>query len=570
MTWSRSRYAVLLLVLAAGCAGSAGETPETDEPTGPRWFEDATEKVGLHFKHDPGPITADYFMPQIIGSGCAFLDFDGDGRLDIYLIHNGGPHGARNQLFHQERDGTFRDVSAGSGLDVAGYGMGVAIADVNNDGRPDVLLTEYGATRLFLNQGRGRFVEVTRAAGLDNALWATSAAFFDFDRDGWLDLIVVNYLDYDPSVRCATDGGKPDMCGPWKFPGTVVRLYRNCGATWEAPGVRFEDVTVKAGLDAVKAKGLGVLCADFNGDGWPDIFVANDMIANHLWINQHDGTFKEEALGRGVAYTGSSAPAGNMGTAWADVDGNGLPDLFVTHIDQETHTFWFQETRGFFQDRTGRTGLTTARRSTGFGTALLDVDGDGWPDLALVNGGVTRNLGARLSDPFLTQYAQRNQLFANTGRGKFRDISASNPALCGFPCVGRGLAVGDFNNDGAPDLLITEVGGKARLLRNVAAARGHWLTVRAVLPQHKRDAYGAEVTVRAGGKAYERLLNPGYSYCSSNDPRCHFGLGRSARYEAIDILWPDGKAETFPGGPADRPVELRQGDGTPNPKAQRQ
>ncbi len=552
----------ILLALVAGCKPSSTAVSSAAPPSEPAWFEDVSEKLGLKFTHDDGPHTPGYFMPQIAGSGCAFFDFDGDGRLDIYLIHNGGPNGKKNQLFHQEADGAFRDVSAGSGLDVSGYGMGVAVADVNNDGRPDLLLTEYGGTRLFLNQGGGKFIEITKEAGLDNPLWATSAAFFDYDRDGWLDLIVVNYLDYDCSITCASRGGKLDYCGPNIFNGTVARLYRNLGPQPGKPGVRFEDVTVKAGLTAAKGKGLGVLCADFNGDGWPDIFAANDMMANFLWINQRDGTFKEEALIRGLATTASGAFAANMGIAWADVNGDGLPDLFVTHIIEETHTLWQQTPRGFFQDRTVRHGLTTGARSTGFGTAFVDFDRDGWPDLAFVNGGVRRNPNAQGTGPFWSDYAQRNQLFANTGNGNFREISESNPALCGYPYVGRGLAVGDFDNDGAPDLLITEIAGTARLLRNIAPAKGHWLAVRATIPRWKRDAYGAEVTVRAGGKAYWRLLNPGYSYCSSNDARCHFGLGPSDRYDAIDVLWPDGNRETFPGGAADRQVELRQGEGT--------
>jgi enediyne biosynthesis protein E4 len=272
---------------------------------------------------------------------------------------------------------------------------------------------------------------------------------------------------------------------------------------------------------------------------------------------------------RGLAYTATGASAANMGIALADVDGDGLPDLFVTHLVDESHTLWTQGPRGLFQDRTGAAGLMRASRSTGFGTALVDFDRDGWPDLALVNGGVRRNLGAVDSDPFWSHYAQRNQLHTNVGNGKFRDISPSNPALCATPGLWRGLAVGDFDNDGAPDLLITQVGGPARLLRNVAPALGHWPTVRANLPTLKRDAYGAEVTVRAGGKSYWRLLNPGHSYCSSSDPRLHFGLGASERYDGIDVRWPDGSVETFPAGRADRRVELRQGDGAAQPKSER-
>jgi enediyne biosynthesis protein E4 len=548
-----------LLVAAAGCCRPAGTVPA---PTAePPWFEDVTAKYGLTFRHDCGPAGDGFSLSQVMGSGGAFLDYDGDGRLDVYLIHNGGPAGKKNQLFHQEPDGTFRDVSAGCGLDVAGYSMGVAVGDVTNDGRPDVLLTEYGATRLFLNEGGGRFRDVSAEAGVNNPFWATAAAFFDYDRDGWLDLIVVNYLDYDRSIKCSDAAGKPEFCAPHQFAGTVARLYRNLGPR---PGVRFEDVTAAAGLDRARAKGLGVLCADFDGDGRPDVFVANDVIANHLWINRGDGTFAEEAGPRGVAFTRGGAAAANMGVAWADADGNGLPDVFVTHLVTENHTFWMQGPRGRFRDQTSDTGLRAARRTTGFGAALVDFDRDGWPDLAFVNGGVHRNYDARSAAPFWSQYAQRNQLFANTG-GVFREVSDANPALCGEPCVGRGLAVGDFDNDGLPDLLVTEIDGPARLLRNVAPAKGHWLAVRGTIPKWKRDAYGAEITVRAGGKSFWRLLQPSYSYLCSNDPRCHFGLGSNDRYDAIDVTWPDGTRETFPGGPADRAVELRQGEGTPKP-----
>jgi hypothetical protein len=568
MAPARPILLLFVLLVIAGCPRS----DPVGAPTEPPWFQDVTAKVGLTHTHDCGPLPGDYFVPQIVGSGCAFFDYDGDGLLDIYLVHNGGPKGKTNQLFHQEKDGTFRDVSADSGLDVAGYGMGVAIGDVNNDGLPDVLVTEYCATRLFLNQGGGKFVEVTREAGLDNPLWATAAAFFDYDRDGWLDLVVVNYADYDPSVSCVTAGGRPDYCGPNMFPPMFAKLYRNCGADGQdkrggPKSVRFEDVTVKAGLTAAKGKGLGVLCADFDGDGWPDIFAANDMAANNLWINQHDGTFKEEALKHGVAFTGTGGLAGNMGIAWGDIDGNGLPDLFVTHLVIERHTLWQQETRGMFADRTAAAGLTSVPRSTGWGTAFIDFDRDGWLDLVIANGGVRRSRDIARPKTFWEQYWERNQVFANAGQGKFRDISASNPALCAQPGMGRGIAVGDFDNDGAPDLLVTAIASPVQLLRNVAPAKGHWLAVRAFLPKYNRDAYGAEVTLRAGGKSYFRLLNPGYSFLTSNDPRGHFGLGPSSQYDGIDVLWPDGSAETFPGGQVDRLVELRQGTGTRRPEA---
>jgi enediyne biosynthesis protein E4 len=525
-----------------------------------------TDDVGLSFVQDPGPVDGRYFMPQIVGSGAALFDMDGDGRLDLYLVNNGGPGGRPNALFHQEPDGTFRDVGRGSGLDVAGYGMGVAVADVNNDGRPDVVVTEVGRVRLFLNLGGGRFAEQPDA-GLDSPLWGTSAAFLDFDRDGWLDLVVVNYVDFDPAWPCASGGGARDYCHPKVFPGTVTKLFRNVSGR-AGGAVRFEDVTVASGLGRAPGPGLGVTCADFDGDGWPDIFVANDGAANHLWMNRHDGTFQEEAVSRGVAYDGVGRPLANMGVAVGDVRGSGLFDLFVTHLPEETNTLWRQGPRGAFTDDTAAAGLARPRwRATGFGTVLADFDHDGTLDLAIANGRVRIGPGGRGTD-FWAAYAERNQLFAGDGAGRFRDVSPDTPALCGTPAVARAMAVGDVDGDGALDLLVTTIGGRARLLRNVAPNRGHWLLVRAVDPRlGGRDAYGAEVTVEAGGRRRVGWVNPGQSYLSSNDPRVHFGLGPAASVDGLRVRWPDGAVEAFPGGPADRMMELRKGAGSAAPAA---
>jgi hypothetical protein len=560
---------LLLSLLLCGCRTQTPGPPE--EETGPVWFEDVTEKLGPRFTHDAGVLPGTkYFLPQIMGSGCAVFDFDNDGRLDIYLIHNGGPKGSKNQLFHQKKDGTFEDVSADSGLDVAGYGMGVAIGDVNNDGLPDVLLTEYGGIRLFINLGGGKFRDVTKEAGLDNPLWAASAAFFDYDRDGWLDLVVVNYLDYDPTKECTIASGQKDYCGPNVFPGTVARLFHNRGPQSAIRNPqsaialpRFEDVTVKSGLASKPGPGLGVVCADFDGDGWPDIFVANDGKPNHLWINHHDGTFKEEAALYALAYNGHGQSQAGMGIALGDTTGGGLFDVFVTHLTSETHTLWRQTGRGQFEDRTVLAGLTGARwRGTGFGTVLGDFDHDGALDLVIVNGRVSKpeNPG---NGPFWTWYAERNQLFANDGKGRFRDISSSNEPFCGTGAVSRGLAVGDLTGDGALDLLVTSIAGPARLFRNVAPDRGHWLLVRAIDPAlGGRDAYGAEVTVVDGERRWWRLINPGHSYLCSNDARAHFGLGSAHHVDAFHVVWPDGKRETFPGLDTDQVVVLRKGSGT--------
>ncbi len=526
-------------------------------------------------------------MPQIMGAGAALFDFDNDGRLDIYLLQSGGPDSpSRNRLFRQGPDGRFTDVSRGSGLDFAGYCQGVAVGDIDNDGWPDVLVTEYGGLRLFRNNGNGTFTDITQHAGLSSALWGTSASFVDYDRDGRLDLVVVNYVKYDPTVLCYDGQGRRDYCHPRQFPGSVTKLFRNLGPPSPPaplpqgergdrggqPVVRFEDVTDKAGLGQRPGPGLGVVCADFDGDGWPDIFVANDGQPNHLWINQHNGTFREEAVARGIGFDGMGHAPANMGVGLGDVDGDGLFDIFVTHLTSETHTLWLQKPRGSFRDRTNPSGLVPpGSRGTGFGTVLADFDHDGALDVAVVNGRVARGkpTAEDVLGPHWSQYAERNQLFANDGTGRFRDIAAQNAPFCGAAGVYRGLAVGDIDGDGAPDLLVTTLAGPARLYRNVAPGRGHGLLVRAFDPALHRDAYGAEVTVRAGGRRWVRWVNPGSSYLCSNDPRAHFGLGTAEQAESIEVLWPDGTREAFPGGPAGprREVVVRKGTGRPMTEA---
>jgi hypothetical protein len=509
-------------------------------------------------------------MPRLMTGGAVVFDFDNDDRLDLFL-GPGGPQGSgsASKLFHHKADGTFEDVTTQAGVEIHGWGQGAAAGDVNNDGHVDLFVTAYGTVWLFVNNGNGTFREAAKAAGIDNPLWGTSAAFVDYDRDGWLDLVVVNYIDYSTTKTCTGYGGQTEFCGPSGFNGTASRLFRNRGAAGLATAakVSFEDVTIRSGLGSARGPGLGVICADFDGDRWPDLFIANDGKPNHVWINQRNGTFVEEGALRGVAHNSMGVAEANMGIALGDIDGNGLFDLFVTHLTDETHRMWVQVKRGQFRDRTGQVGLGTgAGRSTGFGTLLADFDHDGDEDLVVINGRVKRagqDPPAAAGEPFWRPYEERNLLYANDGTGNFANISNANPAVAGTPGVYRVVAVGDLDNDGAPDLLVTRLDGPSRVYRNVAPNRGHWLTVRAVDPALRRDAYGAELTVRAGTRRWVRWMNPGYSYACGNDPRAHVGLGAVDRVDELDVVWPDGTAERFPGGAADRSVTLKKGSGRP-------
>jgi hypothetical protein len=561
-------------------------------------MRDVTDELGLDFVHEAGK-PGRYFFPAIMSAGGALFDYDCDGDLDIYLVNgvaeetvdragNEPSPRATNRLYRQEPSGRFVDVTEGSGLDDAGYGMGVAVGDVNNDGFPDVYVTNFGSDRLFLNQRDGTFLDVTKQAGIDNALWGASACFFDYDRDGWLDLFVTNYVDYYPSKKCPDPKGRQDFCGPQVFLGTTDKLYRNVSGNVDRSGlerqhhdgdspVRFVDVSLEAGIAQQRGPGLGVVCADFDGDHWPDIFVANDRTANFLWINRHDGTFRETAILRGCAYDSQGRGQASMGVTLGDVNGDLNFDLLVTHMAGEANALYLGGDVAALRDAAVTSGLAgPSFPNTGFGTAFVDIDHDGNLDLAVVNGGVKRpaprsqrqlthqsDAGPNDSgNTFWKSYEEFNQIFLHDGEGRFREFSSKADRFTSTAGVSRGLAVGDIDNDGDLDLLVTNTAGTARLYRNDANKAGNWLQVRAVEPAAGgRDAYLAVVTVTAGRQRWTRLINPGFSYLSSSDPRVHFGLGANETVDRIEVLWPDGTAETFAGGAVNRVRILKHGTG---------
>ncbi|MHB8863893.1 MAG: CRTAC1 family protein [Pirellulaceae bacterium] len=573
------------LLLVQGCQPRSGASPDPAAAL-PPLFEEVEDSLKLDFVHDPGrPGT--WFYPEIMVGGAAFFDYDGDGDLDIYLVNCGtyeirrAPENAlraRNRLFRQESNGHFIDVTDASGLGDEGYGSGVAIGDINNDGHPDVYVTNYGADTLYLNDGHGHFRDITGEAGIIHERWSTGACFVDYDRDGWLDLYVANYLDYFPSRACFGSSGRRDYCGPASFDKSVDRLFRNL--TGELQGgsarpssptsVRFADVSVEAGIAKRECSGLGVLALDFNDDGWQDIFVANDMMANNLWINQQDGTFRDEALTRGVAYDALGRPAANMGVAWSDLNGDQIPDIYVTHMAGEMNVLYLSDGPVGYREAGVPAGLAASMHPlTSFGAAFFDINHDGADDAVVVNGMMKLpDTAVNIPDfsdkeAYWRIFAEPNMIFLNTAQGRFTSHRSRREMFSQRVDVSRGLCIGDLDNDGDLDMLLLNTAAKARLYRNVAPKAGNWLRLRAIEPAlGGRDAYGARLTVRGDGQRWTRWISPGGSYLSSHDPIAHFGLGALAAVDRIEVRWPDGSEEVFPGGAVNQTRVLAHGTAT--------
>lgn len=527
-------------------------------------FEDITEDLGLPAPDGRWP-DGSLNMPEIMQGGVGLFDADGDGDPDLLHVRVPPPGssttGITNKLYRLE-DGGYADVSAASGLIEEGFGQGLAVGDTNNDGALEVYVTNYGADVYYRNDGKGRFTNGTKAAGIQGDAWSTAAAFCDHDADGDQDLYVVHYLRYDAGKRCTDPSERPEYCGPRSFNGTPDTLYRNRGDG------TFEDVTRSAGIvlpqAGARATGLGIAFTDLTRDGRPDVFVANDAQANQLWVNKGEGRFADEGIQRGVALDPSGRTEANMGVAVGDVNGDGALDLFVTHLWEENNRLYLGTTGPLYRDGTVASGLSQHDlERTGFGCGFFDFDHDGDEDLAVVNGAV-RKRPVIPGGPagFWSEYAEPNQLFENDGQARFTLAEDKAGPFAAEVEVSRGLAFGDLDADGDVDLVLSNIDNRLRAYRNDAPAAGtHWAFVRPMT--HGRDALGAQVRVRAGGREMVRVALAAYSYGSSSDPRAHFGLGAATSIDEITVLWPDGVRESFPGSAVDREIVLRQGEGRP-------
>jgi hypothetical protein len=537
-------------------------------------FREAAAETGLDFRHFTGA-TGRFYLPEIMGSGVALFDYDGDGDLDVFLVQGSvlepgkSPGDALfppargwkpgNRLFRNDLKETgklhFTDVTETAGVTSTGYGMGVAVGDYNNDGYPDLFVTNFGSDVLYLNNGNGTFTDVTREAGVAGGGWSASAAFVDYDKDGLLDLYVTRYLDFTirGNKECFNATGERDYCTPAAYKPVVHRLYRNLG------NGKFHDVTQAAGIASAIGPGLGVTCADFNGDGWPDIYAVNDGSANFLWLNNGDGTFRESALFSGAAYAADGVARAGMGVTAGDADGTGQESIFVTNLSREGATLYRNNGRGEFSDATLEFRLMQPSFPyTGFGTQWFDYDNDGRLDLFIANGAVTAMESLRGS---AYPFSQRNLLLHNEGAA-FRETSGEGGPAMRVSAVGRGAAFGDIDNDGTIDIVVSNNNGPVRLLLNRTGGGRHWLEVRLQGTRSNRDGIGARVGVLRNGvnPLWQRVHTDG-SYLSASDIRVHFGLGESSEIQAVVVEWPDGLKESWDKVRGDSLVSLREGTG---------
>ena len=522
-------------------------------------FEDVTAAAGIDFRHVNGA-SADHHLQEIMGSGGVFLDYDGDGWIDIFLVDGGSladraVNGrARHRLFHNRRNGTFEDVTARSGIVHSQYGMGACAADYDNDGAIDLFVTGAGGNTLYRNNANGTFTDVTAKAGIGSGPFATSCAFADVDRDGLVDLFVTNYVDARPAtnVVCGVAASSARMyCHPLNFAPLASVLYHNNGDG------TFTDISTKAGIGSHRGNGLGVVVGDYDDDGWPDIAVANDSMPNFLYHNEGRGLFKEVGLVSGIAVAADGNPRAGMGIDMADYDGDGRLDLFITNHELEAHTLFRNLGRGLFTDMTSQSGVGLETLPyVGFGTVFFDVDNDGDLDLAIANGHVVDNSGHYRPG---SKSEQRKLLFKNDA-GRFTEVGRQSGPGFAIEKIGRALMAADIDNDGRVDLLFTNNGSAVDLLRNTTGDNNA-LLVRLVGTRSNRSAVGARITLTAGSLKQVREVKAGSSYLGQSDLRQHFGLGHATQAERLEIRWPSGQTETVTNVAANQIVTVTEGKG---------
>ncbi len=558
---------LLLLLSGAGCNWKAmAQKPAKAEPPATPIavrFTDIHKAAGITFLQDGTQSDQKYYL-ETMGTGVAWLDYDQDGLMDLYFVQTAAtdvykpPAPLRSALYHNNGDGTFTDVTAKAGVGGEGhYGQGVAVGDFDNDGYPDLYVTGYGHAILYHNNHDGTFTDVTAKAGVaDEGGWSTSAGWFDYDKDGYLDLVVTNYIDWTPKANLFCGEQKPgyrSYCNPGNYKGQKTKLYHN-----NHDGT-FTDVSEKSGVGLPESKGMGVVLADFDNDGWPDIAIANDTWPNFLFLNNHDGTFKDVSLVSGLAASEDGRYEAGMGIDAADVDGDGSLDVYITHLDLELNRLYLNNGDGSFVDDTYASGIgNKAMLFSGIATKFVDYDNDGWPDILQLNGAMLENVNLFHSEIF---YKEPMLMYRNVGKGHFEKVSESLGPDFIRPVAGRGLATADFDNDGDIDIAVNSRDEVPELLRNDGGNANHWLTVQLIGTKSNRDGTGALLKLTAEGFTQTAQAMGGTSYMSASDPRIHFGLEKRARIDSLIITWPSGLVEKLTNPPLDQIIAVKEGVG---------